>query len=87
MFKSLLVSLLIFSFTASASESKEPPLATQLQQQLDHQLQLAINAMNNPKIIEAKAQFARNLYEALLKKGFTEEQAIKLVSGSLSSKL
>ena len=87
MFKSLLVSLLLLSFTAIGSESKEPPLATQLQQQLDQQLQLAINAMNDPKIIEAKAQFARNLYEALLKKGFTKEQALVLVSGSLSSKL
>lgn len=60
MFKSLLVSL-FFSFTVNGSESKEHFLETQLQYQFDHQLKLAINAMIDPKIIEVKAKFARNL--------------------------
>ena len=84
MYKSLLVSLLLFSISAIGSESKEHPLASKFQQLLDHQIKLSINIMNNPRIIEAKAQYARNLFDELLKNGFTEKQALTIVSGSLS---
>lgn len=43
--------------------------------------------MIDPKIIEVKAKFARNLFDVLLKEVLTEEQVLVLVSGSLSSKL
>jgi hypothetical protein len=42
--------------------------------------------MNDPKLIKANAKYIRSLYNALVDEGFTKEQALKLVSASLSSK-
>jgi len=86
MYKSLLIIILLFSFSAVSKEGNEDPISNQLKRIRDQQLAMIAEEMNDPRIIEAKAELARNLYDALLKKGFTEEQALIIVSGSLTVK-
>ena len=41
----------------------------------------AANAAADPKLIELEAKRIRLLFESLKKQGFTEEQAVQIVSG------
>jgi|GEM_PF-1964640 len=86
MYKSIIVLICFISFSAISVENKGDSITDQLQQILDHQLQLKVDMMTDPRMIEAKAKFARKLFDELLKQGFTEEQALIIVSGSFSVK-
>ena len=44
-------------------------------------LTAAATAGSDPKLIELQAKRIRLLFEALIKQGFTEDQAIQIVSG------
>lgn len=57
-----------------------------LSEKLSQELKASLKVMNDPEIIEANATYIRGLYEALVKQGFSEADALKLVAASLSGR-
>ena len=68
-------------FNAQAEVKKNP-----MTEMLTKQLKASLTVMNDPEIIKDNAKYIRNLYNALIAEGFTKEQALQLVSASLSNK-
>lgn len=79
-----LISLLFCLSPASANPSPNF-LYDSLSDKLADQLKATLKVMNDPEIVEANAKYIRSLYEALIKQGFTKDEALQLVSASLSA--
>lgn len=91
MLKTKIFGLVVFSALFSALFSGSSYATTDVQyermaEQLSKQLQASLKVMNDPKLIKANAKYMKNLYDALLKEGFTKDQALTLVAASLASK-
>ena len=69
------------AFSGQVLAKKDP-----MTEMLTKQLKASLAVMNDPEIIKANAKYIRNLYDALIAEGFSKEQALQLVSASISSK-
>jgi len=73
----------VFSNTVNANNNS---MSENMAKQLSQQLEASLKVMNDPKLIKANAKYIRSLYSALIEEGFTKEQAMQLVSATLSGK-
>lgn len=55
-----------------------------LADQLADQLSATLKVKNDPEMVEAHAKYIRSLYQALIKQGFTKDEALTLVSATLA---
>ncbi len=80
------IAALILAFVASSviaqpnppANAPRPPSPEQMQQLMQAQIEVQLAAAARPETAERIAAFKRNLYEALLKKGFTQQQAVEI---------
>ena len=86
MYKKSVGVLFALSLFANASYANDDIKYENMANQLSKQLQVSMKVVSNPELIKSNAKYIRSLYDALIKEGFTKEQAIQLVSATLSSK-
>ena len=85
-FKSFILVVGIFSFTHSlASEPTQMDnMMKNLMSQQRVQMEALLEMMADPKMLKAQARYYKKLYDALIAEGFSQEQAIQIVSASAS---
>ena len=83
--RSLLMSLVIVS-TYSSGVTEQDFVYDSLSRQLSEEMKSNLAVMNDPQIVEAQAKYIRSLYQALIKQGFSKDEALTLVAASLQSK-
>ncbi len=77
--------VMAFGFVfAAVAEPRSTFLNDTLAEQLADQMSATLKVKNDPEMIEAHATYIRNLYQALIKQGFTKDEALKLVAASLT---
>ena len=86
MYKTFLGTLFVAVLSSKTVNANDNVMSEVLAKQLSQSMEVSLKAMNDPKLIKAKAKYIRSLYDALIEEGFTKEQAIQLVSAILSSK-
>lgn len=57
-----------------------------MKEQIQEQMKLIFEVMGSEEFTEAVASFAWNMFTKLKSKGFTESQAIKIVTGMSKAK-
>jgi hypothetical protein len=73
----LIITILTFSIgNVNAQERKQLNF---MNEQLSEQLYNQIMASSDPKLIKAQAELLRKHYQALVKSGFSKDEALKLV--------
>ena len=86
MYKKLFSILFAATIFSSPVKANNQAISENMVRQLSQQLEVSMKVMNDPKLIKANAKYIRSLYNALIEEGFNKEQAMQLVSASLSSK-
>ncbi|GAA0855217.1 hypothetical protein [Aliiglaciecola litoralis] len=83
----ILTSAMMLALFTSFSQAQQSPnfLYDSLSDKLSDQLKATLKVMNDPEIVAANAAYIKSLYDALIKQGFTKEEALTLVSASLSA--
>jgi hypothetical protein len=80
------VTLLLAFFTSHYSIADEKPAVLDfVNQQLATQKLNALKATSTPELIQAQAQYYRKMYQALIKTGFDQQQAMQIVVAMASS--
>lgn len=89
--KSLKAIIISVSFLISTSfavaEENQKLTPEEMGNYLEVMLVKMMEVYASPKMVEKQAEYYKNLYEALLKQGFTKEQALQIViaQGSILS--
>lgn len=76
--------LLLLSVFHAKADPTSSFLKDTLAEQLADQLSATLKVKNDPEMIEAHASYIRSLYQALIKQGFTKDEALTLVSATLA---
>ena len=86
--KRIIISLpLLFSASLSIAEEKQQLSPQEMGNYLEVMLVKMMEVYASPKMVEKQAEYYKGLYDALLKQGFTKEQALQIViaQGSILS--
>lgn len=76
----LAIMLLIITSLAYAAEDKRITTDSRVMRgYIDSRYMQLLDAYANPVVAEREATYLRNLYEALIKKGFSKDEALKIV--------
>ncbi len=78
--------VLLVVATATNADPRQDFLYDSLSEKMADQLKASLKVKNDPEIIAAQAKYIRSLYEALIKQGFSKQEALSLVSATLSAK-
>lgn len=83
--KTIFISALFVLTFGSCAHANPNFLNDSLSEQIADQIKVRLKVKNDPEVIEAQATYIKSFYDALVKQGFTKEEALKLVAASLSS--
>lgn len=72
--------------TSSSPNAGNNERSEKLANKLSEQLIVSMKVVGDPKLIQANAKYMKSLYDALVDEGFSEEQAITLVTASLTNR-
>lgn len=81
--KKIFISVLMV-ICATCAQANPNFLNDSLSEQIADKIKAGLKVKNDPEIIEAQAQYIKSFYDALVKQGFSKEDALKLVAASLS---
>lgn len=70
---------LILAFAVTSINAQESKQLNFMSEQLSEQLLNQTVALSDPKLIKAQANLLRKHYEALVKTGFSKDEALQLV--------
>jgi hypothetical protein len=70
---------LILAFLVSSINAQETTQLNFMTEQLSEQLLNQTVALSEPKLVKAQAELLRKHYEALIKTGFSKDEALQLV--------
>jgi hypothetical protein len=71
--------VLILAFAITSINAQESKQLNFMSEQLSEQLLNQTVAISDPKLIKAQANLLRKHYEALIKTGFSKDEALQLV--------
>jgi hypothetical protein len=83
--KTIFISAVLLMTFGACAHANPNFLNDSLSAQIADQIKAGLKVKNDPEIIEAQATYIKSFYDALVKQGFTKEQALELVAASLSS--
>ncbi len=85
-FITITLSLVIHTFSYAEEQSQQVPpyqVYEAMEQMMPAMIRMMVDTMldiySDPTVAEKEATYAKNLYDALLKKGFSKEEAINIV--------
>ena len=78
--------VLVLASDHAAAQRPDSPKSPQMQRQVGQtEVEARLAILTRPEVAEQLATFTRNYFEALLRKGFTREEASRIVAGTAAA--